>query len=500
MALSFNNVTYKSNLKKFNYDFEDGKITTIVSGESLSYFTYLISNLEKDYNGKITNTYKGRNIGVVFNNPEEAFIFNTVREELEFGLKKYNYKVSTINKRIEDSLKMVNLPKEYLDKSPFELSSGEKESLALGIVLSLNPKLIIIDNPTSNLDSRNKEYLIKLLKKIKTRYNKTIILLTSDIEFTIKVTDNYLILKNDKIISSGVKKELLNNISKIKTSKVEIPKIIDFINAVKKKKNINLELTFDVKELMKDIVMLNNITIGRYINKSSVVHKLNPVFKIISLIIMIISIFFIDSYIDITLLSMYLLLTMLYSDIDIKVYLKNIYGIKIFLIFIFIIDLIFFTSINRIIFDIFKLIFIVLYSSILTYTTSITELTFGIEKLLRPFNKLIPVGDIAMIITLSIRYIPTLTEEASRIIKAQKLRGINFDTKNIKEKIISISGILMPMFSLSIKRAEESADIMDIRLYNYGKSRTNYRTNKWTKINSLLLILNILMLIIIIYY
>ena len=93
----------------------------------------------------------------------------------------------------------------------------------------------------------------KLLKKIKTRYNKTIILLTSDIEFTIKVTDNYLILKNDKIISSGVKKELLNNISKIKTSKVEIPKIIDFINAVKKKKNINLELTFDVKELMKDI-------------------------------------------------------------------------------------------------------------------------------------------------------------------------------------------------------------------------------------------------------
>ena len=238
MALSFNNVTYKSNLKKFNYDFEDGKITTIVSGESLSYFTYLISNLEKDYNGKITNTYKGRNIGVVFNNPEEAFIFNTVREELEFGLKKYNYKVSTINKRIEDSLKMVNLP---------------KESLALGIVLSLNPKLIIIDNPTSNLDSRNKEYLIKLLKKIKTRYNKTIILLTSDIEFTIKVTDNYLILKNDKIISSGVKKELLNNISKIKTSKVEIPKIIDFINAVKKKKNINLELTFDVKELMKDI-------------------------------------------------------------------------------------------------------------------------------------------------------------------------------------------------------------------------------------------------------
>ena len=190
--------------------------------------------------------------------------------------------------------------------------------------------------------------------------------------------------------------------------------------------------------------MLNNITIGRYINKSSVVHKLNPIFKIISLIIMIISIFFIDSYIDITLLSLYLLLAVLYSDIDIEVYLKNIYGIKIFLIFIFIIDLIFFTSINRIIFDIFKLIFIVLYSSILTYTTSITELTYGIETLLKPLNKLIPVGDIAMIITLSIRYIPTLTEEATRIIIAQKLRGINFDTKN--PSIFFEGNILIALF------------------------------------------------------
>lgn len=253
MGLSFNNVTYKSNLKKISYTFEEGKITSILSGDSLSYFTYLISNLEENYEGNITNTYKGRDIGVVFNNPEEAFIFNTVREELEFGLKKYNYKINTINKRIEDSLKMVNLKTEYLEKNPFELSSGEKESLALAIVLSLNPKLIIIDNPSNNLDNRNKEYLIKLLKKIKTRYNKTIILLTNDIEFAIKASDNYVMLKNGKIISNDKIKELLNNISKIKTIKIEIPKIIEFINTVNKKKDINLEPTFDIKELMKDI-------------------------------------------------------------------------------------------------------------------------------------------------------------------------------------------------------------------------------------------------------
>ena len=105
-----------------------------------------------------------------------------------------------------------------------------------------------------------------------------------------------------------------------------------------------------------------------------------------------------------------------------------------------------------------------------------------------------------MIITLSIRYIPTLTSEASRIINAQKLRGINFKSKNIKERILSISGIFVPMFTLSIKRAELSADIMDLRLYNYEKSRTNYRTNKWNVVDTLLLVLNILILIIVICY
>ena len=246
--------------------------------------------------------------------------------------------------------------------------------------------------------------------------------------------------------------------------------------------------------------MLNNITLGKYYNKDSIVHRLNPIFKIISLIIMIVSIFFIDSYVDVLMLGTYLLLAIVYSNISIKTYLKNILGIKIFLIFIFVIDIIFYTSTSRIIFDLFKLIFIILYSSILTYTTVITELTYGIEKILSPLSKVLPVSDIAMVITLTLRYIPSLTHEADRIIRAQKMRGINFDTKNIKEKILSISGILMPMFVMSIRKSNLMADILDIRLYNYGKSKTNYRSNNWRLLDTLLLILNIAILIIVMFY
>ena len=246
--------------------------------------------------------------------------------------------------------------------------------------------------------------------------------------------------------------------------------------------------------------MFNNITFGKYYNKNSVIHRLSPVFKLISLMIMIVGIFFIDSYIDILMFSLYLVLVMVYSDIRIITYLKNIYSIKIFLLFIFIIDLIFNSNINNIVFDLYKLIFIIIYSSALSYTTSTSEITYGIERILKVFNNYIPVNDIAMIITLTIRYIPTLTMEADRIIKAQKMRGINFDSKNIKNKISSLVGVFIPMFILSLKKSESLGDIMDLRLYNYGKSRTNYRTNSWKKIDSLLLILNIIILIIVIFY
>ena len=461
MAIKLDKVSYQDKLKNISYEFTEGKITTVISssGSGKTLLSYLLSGLITGYTGTITNSYIGRELGYVFQNPEESFIFSNVKEELSFGLNKYNYKVDNIEKRIEDTLKMIGLDNSYLDKNPFNLSSGEKSLLSLGVVLSLNPKLIIIDEPTIYLDNKKEEYLIKLLKRLKNNYHKTIIIFTSNIEFALKISDNYVILKKGKITSKGTNKELMTNMDKVKNAGISIPQIVDFINTANKKKNINLEMTFDIKEL---------------------------------------SIFFIDSYKDIIMLTSYLILMMIYSDINILTYLRNIYSIKIFLVFILIIDLIF--NINNTIYDLYKLIFIIIYSSALTYTTSTSEITYGIERMLRPFNNYIPVNDIAMIITLTIRYIPTLTMEADRIIKAQKMRGINFDNKNIKDKISTLVGVFIPMFVLSLKKSESLGDIMDLRLYNYGKSRTNLRTNKWKKKDSLLLVLNILILSIVIFY
>ena len=252
MGIKVNNLSYQDKLKDITYEFEESKITGIMTSCG-SYFGYVLSGILSNYDGEIESSYIGRDISYVFENPDVSFIFDTVYEELVFGLNKYNYKKDEERKRAEDALKMVGLPREYLDRNPYSLSSGEKKLLSIATSLILNPKVIILDNPTLGLDNEREEFIIKLFKKLKSRYHKTIIIISSDINFMLKIIDNYVILRKGKITSMGKKKELLINTDKLKSANLEVPLIIEFINMVKKKKNITLEYTFDIKELMKDI-------------------------------------------------------------------------------------------------------------------------------------------------------------------------------------------------------------------------------------------------------
>lgn len=244
--------------------------------------------------------------------------------------------------------------------------------------------------------------------------------------------------------------------------------------------------------------MVNKYNIGNYYLKDSIIHKLNPVLKILCLIFSVISIIVSDDILSFILLGLYLLIIMFLSKIELKIYLKNIYTIRLFIVFIIIINLIFKISIISSIYMIITLIYLILLSAILTLTTPPMEITYGLEKTFRIFNKILPVNQIALSITLALRFIPLITMQAERIIKAQSLRGVDFN-KDIKNKIISLSNIFIPMIYLSLKRADELSDIMEVRLYNYGISRTNYRLNKWKLVDSILLIVNILILIIVVW-
>ncbi len=188
MAINFNNVSYSNKLKDINCTFEKNKITFLIgsSGSGKTLMSYLMTGLIIPNYGNITvldNTIDSsvkdfsnirRNIGYVFQDPSTSFFTTSVRKEIEFGLRKYEYKLDSIDNRVINSLKIVGLPNDYLDISPFELSSGEKEKLAIAISLSLNPKILILDEPTIYLDDKSKNELVTLLKKLKDSFsNKT---------------------------------------------------------------------------------------------------------------------------------------------------------------------------------------------------------------------------------------------------------------------------------------------------------------------------------------
>ncbi len=247
------NYEKKEVLKNINMKFETGKITSIIgkSGSGKTTLLELIDNILVPTKGEIRIEDVNK-IGFLFQFPEEQFFNQTVKKELEVVLKLSDYK-KDINKRINDVLEMVNLNDDYLNENPFNLSSGEKRKLALATVLILNPKVILLDEPTIGLDDKDKNEMIKLIRMLKNRYNKTIIIASHDMNFIHKITDYIYVLDNKKIIMEGDKYSIFKQEDKLNKIKIKVPNLISFSNKVLKTKKIKIGYRDDINDLIKDI-------------------------------------------------------------------------------------------------------------------------------------------------------------------------------------------------------------------------------------------------------
>ncbi len=257
MEIKLENVSYKI-IKNISLNI-NGKITCFTgkSGCGISTLLKLIAGLNKPgagtikigdgfiSNSEVKNiSYIRRNTGYVFQRSDDYFFRKTVRDELKFSLKDYK---GDISKRISDSLKTVGLDDSYLDRNPFSLSSGEKELLLIASVLAYNPEVIILDEPFRDLDFKNRDKIIKLLKMMKNRYKKTIIIGTLDSDLILKLADKVYVLDDGKIVMSGNKYKVLSS------DLVNKPKLIKFSLMVKNEKNINIGFRDDISDLMKDV-------------------------------------------------------------------------------------------------------------------------------------------------------------------------------------------------------------------------------------------------------
>ena len=237
--------------------------------------------------------------------------------------------------------------------------------------------------------------------------------------------------------------------------------------------------------------MISDITLGQFFPGESVIHRLDPRTKIILAIFFIVSVFLASTPIAFLTLILFTVTVIAVSKISFKVILKGIKPIVIVLIFTAVINVfltkgaseplvsfwvikIYKEGIVRAVFMALRVILLIVgTSTLLTYTTSPIALTDGIESLLSPLKKIkVPVHLFAMMMTIALRFIPTLVEETEKIMNAQKSRGADFTSGGLVKRAKALIPIIIPLFVSSFKRAEELATAMECRCYRGDKNRT----------------------------
>ena len=225
---------------------------------------------------------------------------------------------------------------------------------------------------------------------------------------------------------------------------------------------------------------MRNGSFSRYYNTSSIIHMINPLCKILALLLFVVMTL-IGSCVRVMCgLSIILLFLIVLSNVPLKKYLLSIYSMKFLFLVIFIINLIFGVSIYNSFIMISRICLIVLYSSLLLYTTTTNELALGFSSLLRPLSVFgFPVSKVSMAIALSLNFIPLLFMESSKIIKSQTSRGFNYRSGSFKDRIVGLKSVLIPMFVLSMKRADSISDAMEVKQFSFDSNRSSISGVRW---------------------
>ena len=241
--------------------------------------------------------------------------------------------------------------------------------------------------------------------------------------------------------------------------------------------------------------MLKDITIGQYFPGSSLIHRLDPRFKIIITIIYIVMLFTGSTAICLGIGAVYTFMAIALSRIPLKMFWKSVKPLLPFLLITAVINLMLVRTgdvlwswkalkvtedgLNISAFMIVRICLLIMGTSILTYTTSPITLTDAIERLLSPLKKLrFPVHELAMMMSIALRFIPTLIEETDKIISAQKARGAEIDSGSFINRAKNLISILVPLFISAFRRADELATAMECRCYHGGEGRTRLRQMK----------------------
>lgn len=243
--------------------------------------------------------------------------------------------------------------------------------------------------------------------------------------------------------------------------------------------------------------MVRDITLGQYLPGTSPIHKQDPRMKIVLLIAYIVFIFVTSNFFSLGLMALGVVLIILLTGIPFKMYLKSIKMIIFVVLFTAVLNLFYGVGepvfelwfikitqagIDNAIFVAVRIVALILISSVLTFTTSPTDLTDALERLMKPLELIhISVHEIAMMMTIALRFVPTLLEETDKIMSAQKARGADMESGGLISRIKALIPVLIPLFVSAFRRAYDLAVAMECRCYRGGSGRTRMKSLHFTK-------------------
>ena len=243
--------------------------------------------------------------------------------------------------------------------------------------------------------------------------------------------------------------------------------------------------------------MIRDITIGQYYPADSILHRLDPRVKFVSTLVYIVSLFVFSSWIGYGAAAVFLMVMIVLSKVPFKFMVKGLKPIMMLLLIKMFFNLIF--TPGEVIWSFWiikitregvklavkmgiRLIFLIIGASIMTLTTTPNQLTDGLERLMRPLNKIhVPVHEIAMMMSIALRFIPILLEETDKIMKAQMARGADFESGGLIQKVKNMVPLLVPLFISAFRRANDLAMAMEARCYHGGDDRTQMKPLKYKK-------------------
>jgi energy-coupling factor transport system permease protein len=263
--------------------------------------------------------------------------------------------------------------------------------------------------------------------------------------------------------------------------------------------------------------MMEKMIIGRYVPADSIVHRMDPRSKLIIIFLFVCIIFLANNFTTYVLIGIYTFLMLGLSKIPVRFLYAGLKPVLWLVLFTLLLQ-VFFTKEGSLLYELgpikiyeegvrqgifisMRFFFLILMTSLLTLTTTPIEITDGLETLLHPLKKVrFPVHEMALMMSISLRFIPTLMQETDKIMKAQIARGVEFSSGPIKDRIKAVIPLLIPLFVSSFKRAEELAIAMEARGYRGGEGRTKYRLLSWNLSDTLQILILVILTILLILF